>query len=31
MQLDVVELVHQYEELYGPNKTWVNYNLAVMA
>jgi hypothetical protein len=30
MQLDVVELGQQYEELYGPNKIWVNYSLVIM-
>jgi hypothetical protein len=30
MQLVVVELYHQHEELHGPNKMWVNYNLVVM-
>jgi hypothetical protein len=31
MQLNVVELGEQSEELHGPNKMWVNYNLAIMA
>jgi hypothetical protein len=31
MQLDVVELGQQHEELYGPNKMWINYNLVLMA
>jgi hypothetical protein len=31
MQLDIVELGQQHEELYGPNKMWVNCNLEVMA
>jgi hypothetical protein len=30
MQLVVVELGQQHEELHGPNKIWVNYNLVVM-
>jgi hypothetical protein len=29
MQLDVVELDQQRVELHGPNKMWVNYNLAI--
>jgi hypothetical protein len=31
MQLDIVELSQQHEELYDPNKMWVNYNLVVLA
>jgi hypothetical protein len=30
MHLDVVELGHQYEELHGLNKVWINCNLIVM-
>jgi hypothetical protein len=31
MQLNIVELGQQREELQGPNKMWVNCNLAIMA
>jgi hypothetical protein len=30
MQLVIVELGQQHEELHGPNKMLVNYNLVVM-
>jgi hypothetical protein len=31
MHLDVAELGQQREELHGPNKMWVNCNLAITA